>query len=559
MPPPSSPEPTIIDLTPNPPSRPAAPEPLPALGPRRTSHNPATGAVLGHVALVGREGVDAALATARQAQHLWAEQSLRQRAAILLRFRDELQADTDAVAQLISMEQGKPVVEAISMEILSTLAHLSWLAGEGVKLLEGRATPLHHPIFAAKRARYLAEPMGVIAIISPWNYPFTIPAIQTMSALLAGNAVVLKPSPFTPLVGQKITELTRRADLPAGLLHIIHLDDADAPYLTSHPGVNKILFTGSAETGRRVMASAAQVPTPVVLELGGKDAAIVAADADLKRAVPGIVWYAMANAGQTCAAVERAYVHTAVYDRFVEEAVSLVRQLRVGEGTRGDTEVGPMTNERQLTHVEALVEDAKAKGARVLIGGYRLPGDGFFYAPTVLVDVTPEMRLMQDEVFGPVLPIVRVGSVEEAVQAANQGDFGLTGSVWTRDERAGAVLAEQLHAGAVNVNDHAFHWAEPGASWGGVGGSGFGRTNGAQGLMEMVNLKFISTDARRGVLDLWWYPYNEAATQQLRNTARFLYGSGDRRLWALVSILLNPRTWGRLDLLRFVATFRKWL
>jgi acyl-CoA reductase-like NAD-dependent aldehyde dehydrogenase len=466
---------------------------------------------------------------------------------------------SSAVAQLISMEQGKPVVEAISVEILSTLAHLSWLAGEGVKLLEGRATPLHHPLFAAKRARYQAEPMGVLAIISPWNYPFTIPAIQTMSALLAGNAVVLKPSPFTPLVGQKIAELARRADLPAGLLHVIHLDDQDASYFTSHPGVDKILFTGSVETGRKVMASAAQVPTPVVLELGGKDAAIVAPDADLKRAVPGIVWYAMANAGQTCAAVERAYVHTALYDRFVDEAVSLVRQLRVGEGTRSDTEVGPLTNERQLAHVEALVEDAKAKGARVLIGGYRVPGDGYFYAPTVLVDVTPEMRLMQEEVFGPLLPIFRVDSLDEAVTASNHGNFGLTGSVWTRDERKGAELAQQVRAGAVNVNDHAFHWGEPGASWGGVGASGFGRTNGAQGLMEMVNLKFISTDARGGVLDLWWYPYNEALSQHLRNTVRFLYGSGDRRAWALISILLNPRTWGRINLLRFLAAFRKWL
>jgi succinate-semialdehyde dehydrogenase/glutarate-semialdehyde dehydrogenase len=549
-------EPTIIDLTPNTTTPPPTPEPLNGLGPRRASHNPATGAVLGHVPLVGRDGIEAALAATREAQRLWAEQPPRQRAALLLRFRDELEADADAVAQLISMEQGKPIAEALSIELLSTLAQVTWLAGDGVKLLEGRATPLFHPIFTTKRARYEAEPLGVIAVISPWNYPFSIPATQVLTALLAGNGVILKPSPFTPLIGQKIAELARRAGLPSGLLSVIHIEDADAPYLTSHPGVDKIIFTGSVETGRRVMASAAQVPTPVVLELGGKDAAIVAPDADLKRAVPGIVWYAMANAGQTCAGIERAYVHSAIYDRFVDEAVALAGRLKVGEGIRQETEMGPLTNERQLAHIEALVEDAKAKGARVLVGGYRLQGEGTFYAPTVLVDVTPEMRLMQEEAFGPLLPILRVDSVEEAVESANQSRFALTGSIWTRDERKGLELARRLRGGAVNLNDHAFHYGDPGVGWGGNGASGFGRTNGAQGLMELVNLKFISADMRRGALELWWYPYNEALAQLLRNVARFLYGPRDRKLWAMVSLLLNPRTLTRLSLRQLLAAFR---
>ncbi|MBA3530502.1 MAG: aldehyde dehydrogenase family protein, partial [Ardenticatenales bacterium] len=377
--------------------------------------------------------------------------------------------------------------------------------------------------------------------------------------LMAGNGVVLKPSPFTPLIGQKIAELARQTDFPVGLLSVIHVEDKDASYLTSHPGVNKIIFTGSVETGRKVMASAAQVPTPVVLELGGKDAAIVAPDADLKRAVNGIVWFSMMNTGQTCAAVERVYVHTDVYDQFVEDAVSLVKQLKVGEGIQPGVEVGPLTNERQLQIVEGQVEDARNQGARVLVGGHRIPGAGYFYAPTVLVDVTPEMRVMREETFGPLLPIVRVHSMDEALEAANQGNYGLTGSIWTSNKQLGWELAHRMHVGGVNVNDHAFHFAEPGAGWGGIGGSGFGRTHGPFGLMEMVNPKFISVDMRSNALDAWWYPYNEQLVHLLRNSMRLLYGPGARRPWALLSLMLNTRTLQRINIARFAAAFRKWL
>lgn len=526
--------------------------------PRRASYNPATGALLGYVPLLGAEGIDAAITAARAAQPAWGASTPRERASVLHWLQGVLVEEADTIAQLISLEQGKTIPEAYGVELMTVLPQLKWLTARdgGVKYLEGQKVSLEHPIFSVKKGRYIAEPLGVVAIISPWNYPFAIPLIQVLTALMAGNGVVLKPSPYTPLLGQKIAELLRQSDLPAGLFQVIHCEDSVASHLTSHPGIDKIIFTGSVATGRKVMASAAQIPTPVVLELGGKDAAIVAADADLKRTVNGVVWYAMTNAGQTCASVERVYVHRDIYDQFVKETVELVQTLKVGEGIDTATQVGPLTNEQQLRIVQEQVEDAKAKGAQVLVGGYPIQGQGYFYAPTVLVNVTPDMRIMQEETFGPVLPIARVNTLDEAVTEANRVPYGLTGSVWTRNEKTGQALAEQMRAGAVNINDHAYHFGDPAAAWGGVGNSGHGRTHGVFGLMEMVNTKFVSSDMRRGIVEPWWYPYNEQSRHFLSNSVRMLYGQSTRRLWAALTLALNPRTW-RLPLGRIATQLRK--
>jgi succinate-semialdehyde dehydrogenase/glutarate-semialdehyde dehydrogenase len=535
-------------------------EPFGQSHPQRVSYDPATGSLLGHVPLIGKEGIEAAITASREAQLKWGKRTPKERAKILLQFRDALMADLDGVAELITREQGKPLVEAMSMEIMSVLAQLKWLTEQGAKILAGKPAPLVHPLFNAKQASYQFAPLGVIAIISPWNYPFSIPVIQMLTAFMAGNGVVLKPSPYVPLIGQKIAQLARQTELPTGLLHVIHVEDSDASYLTSHPSISKIIFTGSVQTGRKVMASAAQIPTPVVLELGGKDAAIVAADADLKRTVPGIVWYAMSNTGQTCASIERVYVHTDIYDRFVAQAIAHVKKLKVGHGTYQESQLGPLSNQQQLEIVSAQVEDAKAKGAHVLVGGYRLQEAGYFYAPTILANVTPEMRIMQEETFGPILPIIKVATLSEAMTAANSTKFGLTGSIWTSNKELGLKLAKQMRAGGVNINDHAFHFAEPGAAWGGIGESGFGRTIGEHGILEMVSLKYISSDMRKGALEAWWYPYNEKTDHFLRNAARLLYSPNKKqRLWALISIMLNPRTWQRVNLVRFAASIRKWL
>ncbi|HBY98036.1 MAG: aldehyde dehydrogenase family protein [Ardenticatenaceae bacterium] len=524
-----------------------------------TSFNPATGEPVGYVPLVGREGVDAAVTAAREAQTDWGALSVTERTRYLHRLRLQIVEEAEELARLISTEQGKPRADALSIEVLPAATLLKYLEREARTLLAPRRVVPRQPMFASKRNNYRYEPLGVIAVISPWNYPFGIPFQQVAAALVAGNTVVLKPSPFTPLIGQKIAELGRLAGLPAGVLQVLHLDDADAPALVSHPAVDKIIFTGSTATGRKVMAAAAVHPTPVILELGGKDPALVCADADLDRAVPGIVWYAMANSGQTCASIETVYLERPIAEAFIRRAVAEVQRLRVGNPLDPDVEIGPLTNERQLQIVEEHVADAVAKGAEVLVGGRRRPGPGYFFEPTVLTRVDRSMRIMNEETFGPVLPIVVCDSMEEAVQLANESLYGLTASIWTSNLDRAQALAQRIRAGAVNINDHACNWAEPSASWGGVGHSGFGRTHGEFGLVEMVNIKWISADIRPGELEAWWYPYNEGTLHLLRNAVRFLFGATERRPYALASLLLNPRTYQRVNLVRLAMNFRQWL
>lgn len=510
-------------------------------GPARTSVSPADHRLLGQVPLDDRAAVETALRAAAVAQPDWGARPAAERARVVERFMAVLVEDQDAVARLVTAEQGKPITEVLSLEILPTLAHLRWLVREGADRLAERALPLHHPFFAPKRGRLRYEPLGTVALITPFNYPLGIPAIQSAAALLAGNAVLLKPSPEVPLTAQKLAELWRRAALPADLFTVLHLADEDAPTLTAHPAVAKILFTGSVATGRRVMASAAAIPTPVVLELGGKDAAIVMADADLERAVAGIVWYGMANSGQSCAGVEQVFVHRDQYEAFVERAAAALAGLRVGDGATPGSEIGPLTNEAQLVRVEQQVEQAVAAGARLVAGGHRVGRTGHFYAPTLLVDVRPEMRLMQEESFGPILPVVPFDSADEAVEWINRAPFGLSASVWTRDERRGREIAAALRVGAVNINDHAFHFGEPAVAWRGLGQSGFGATHGERGLLELSHEKFVSFDPGTTPSEPWWYPYNPQVDHFLRNSARLLYGRPRRRPWALVSLLLNRR------------------
>ncbi len=509
----------------------------------RASYNPATGALLGQVPLLRRDGIAAALRAAREAQGAWGQRPPHERAAVLARFRDGLVADLDAVAKLVSMEQGRPVIEAIGMEALPVLDHLRWLLDEGVALLAGRSRP--QGARSARKEQSHWEPLGVVAIIAPWNSPFGIPTLHSLTALLAGNAVVLRPSPLTPLVAQKIAELMRQAELPNGLFTVIHIEEEDVPALTGHPALNKIVFTGSAERGREVMASAAQGPTPVVLELAGPSVAIVAPDADVRRAARGIVWGAMANSGQSPTPVGAVWVQAALYDSFVEEARRLVERLRVGEGIEPGTEIGPLISEQQLARVEAQVEEARADGARVLAGGYRLNRPGFFYAPTVLADVAPQGRFLSEGQGGPVLPILRVPTLDEAVAHANGAGWVLAASVWTSDEQLGAALAGRLRAANVSLNSHPFQ-AEPMAAWNSAGQRGSGRMQGEWGLLEMVAPRTIVSEVRGGGREPWSFPYDEDTAHFLRNRARLLHGPGARRPWALLSLLLNPRVWRHL-------------
>ena len=379
-----------------------------------------------------------------------------------------------------------------------------------------------------KSGQIIQEPHGVVGVISPWNYPLILALDPTVTALFAGNGVVLKPSEFTPYTGMFVGALCEEAGLPEGLVSVVTGDGGTGAALIES-GVDKIHFTGSPATGRRVMGLAADHLVPVTLELGGKDPALVLEDANLERAARGIVFGAFYNAGQTCVSTERVFVVETVYEAFVRRVVELVRDLRVGSS--GPRDIGPMSHPGQLAIVEDHLRDAVDRGAKVLQGG-RLDGeDGPVVRPTVLVDVEPGMKILEEETFGPVLPIMKVRDENEAVDRANAGTYGLFASVWTGRRARGRKVAGRLRAGGVSINDTLSHYAIPSLPMGGVGRSGFGRSRGDQGLLEMSRTRSILEDRVGLKRELWWYPYSELS---LRLHRALVQWRGGRGLWALI-------------------------
>jgi succinate-semialdehyde dehydrogenase/glutarate-semialdehyde dehydrogenase len=480
---------------------------LAGAGGHREAVNPATGRAFARVSLLSAAQAEGAVASARAAFPAWSALSFEERGKRLMALRATLVAQADDVAALVAREQGKPAAEAHMAEIFPALEAIKHLARRAEDMLREEPAPPEVLLLAHKDSRLVYTPFGVVLAITPWNYPFSIALMSVATALAAGNTVVLKPAPATTLIGLRIGELFSQAGFPPGVVNVVSVDDAVAAALVEDPRVGKIVFTGSVATGRKVMIGAARNLTPVVLELGGKDAAVVCRDADLDRASRGIVWGAFVNAGQTCASVERVYVERPVAEEFLRRVVEQTRGLRQGDPAQGEVDVGPMTMERQRRIVEDHVADAVQRGARVLTGGQTPAGPGWFYPPTVLTGVDHTMRIMREETFGPVLPVMVVDSVDEAIRLANDSDYGLTASGWTRDTDTARRLQQELVAGAVTINDCVYSFGEPSAPWGGFKHSGIGRTHGVAGLKEMVQVKYVSRDTVKSPA-LWWYPYD---------------------------------------------------
>ena len=479
------------------------------------SINPASGQVLQELSCASEQDVRTAVSRARSAQPAWAEAGLRHRIALLKEFQRLLHERKSHVACLLTQEAGKPYVEALTTELLVVLDAARFYLGNAYALLRGDSLAHGNLAMKTKAGRIVLEPYGVIGIISPWNYPFSTPATESLAALVAGNAVVLKPSEFTSLIALELANLFHDAGIPKDIFQVI-LGDGTTGAALVNSEIDKLIFTGSVATGKRIAQAAATRLLPVVLELGGKDPMLVLEDADVDVASSGAVWGAFMNAGQTCLSVERCYVHRSIYQPFLDACVRKTRQLHLGNGTDPTTEIGPMINERQLRIVEQHVEDAARHGARVLAGGTRLPHLGpNFLAPTVLADVTHEMRIMREETFGPVLPIMAFDTEAEAIRLANDSEFGLAASVWTRDRLRGEALAQRIQAGTVMVNDAVSCFGISEAPHGGVKSSGIGRTHGRFGLEEMVRIKYIASDRLPGMKKVWWYGYGEAFSRHI--------------------------------------------
>lgn len=490
--------------------------------------NPATGKVLREFPCASPADVSEAVLRARNAQPAWEQTSQRKRLSLVKQFQRLLSERKEQVARVITAESGKPYAEALLTEILVVLDTARFLLDESYQIL--REVPVPHGSLAAKakRGQLIREPYGVIGIISPWNYPFSIPASQSLAALVAGNAVVLKPSELTPLSALELSSLLHDAGFPEDVFQLVLGDGATGAALVES-NIDKMIFTGSVATGKRIAQSAAARLLPVVLELGGKDPLVVLDDADIEVASSGAVWAAFVNAGQTCLSVERCYVHRSIYDSFVSLCAEKAAHLRLGDGSEPGTDMGPLIHERQLRIVERHVEEARSRGARVITGGKQMPSLGNFYLPTVLADVTHDMLIMREESFGPVLPIMAFDSDDEAIHLANDSEYGLAASVWTRNRSRGEQIARQIKAGTVMVNDAVSCYAISEAPHGGIKASGIGRTHGRLGSHEMVRVKYLDVDLLPKIKKPWWYGYGSTMATAVEGFLDFQFARKMKR------------------------------
>ena len=485
----------------------------PASGGTLDSLNPATGEVVGTVKTITPEEVQGIVDEVAQIQPAWAQLSLSDRAGYLKRAATVLVDEVDDIARLLSEEQGKPITECYSMELLPSIDALKWCAKEGPKILKDEKIAFPQPFFKTKRSKFTYEPIGVVGVIAPWNYPWTIPMQEIAIALMAGNGIVLKPASLTPLLGEAIQSVFEKAGLPEGLIRTVHGGGRIGDALTKS-SAGKIFFTGSVPVGYKVGEECAKLMKGCVLELGGKDPMIVCADANLDFAVSGAVWGGFANAGQTCAGIERAYVMRDVSEEFIAGVVEKASNLTVGDPSQVDTEIGPMVSADQYELVNELVDDAVANGAEKLCGGPRdVPGfPGKFIAPVVLTGVTHEMRIMKEEIFGPVLAIARAANYQEAAELVAAHEYGNGVAIFTRDGDSARAFAHEVEVGMVGVNvpvpvPMAFH------SFGGWKASLFGdsHAHGMEGVHFYTRTKAVTQrwlDPSHGGLNLG-FPQNK--------------------------------------------------
>jgi acyl-CoA reductase-like NAD-dependent aldehyde dehydrogenase len=480
--------------------------------------DPSSGQRIESLPLTPPGGVAEVVGQVAKVQPLWALLRLEDRARYMHRMAQAIIDEFDELREAIAREQGRPRAEVAALELLAAIDALKWVAQDGASVLGGRRVGVHRSLFLTKRARIAYEPYGVVGVIGAGSAPFAQPLGQIAGALLAGNGVIFKPAQRACLAGERIARVLARAGLPEGLVRVIN-GGAEVGLELARAAVDKVLFTGSPTTGRAVARECVSREKEVTVELGGKDAMLVLADAHVARVASAALWAGCAGAGQARGAVERIYAAPEVSQRLLARLVAGARALPVGDPSDPHVQMGPLASRRRAEHVGELVDEAVAQGATLHCGGPLESDTGAFFAPTVLTDVTHEMRIMREPIGGPVLTLMTVESVSQAIALANDTPYGLGASVWSADRYGALRIARELDAGMVWLNDHLPSPAVSRGPWGAAAGSGLGRTLGEAGLRACAQEKLITWDPS-GSRGLWWGPYDEGSARAMRGAAR---------------------------------------
>lgn len=511
-----------------------------------TSVNPATLEDNGEVHVASPKQVEAAVEAARQAQPDWQALDVKGRLEVLERFKALLVDEALDVATTTTRETGKPLGEAVAADVYPVVDAVRFVADEGPGVLRERV-PVKNPLAMGRKSTIVRDPVGVVGLITPWNYPLAIPGSQAVYALFAGNACVLKPATETPLTADRLADLLARAGVPDGVFQVVHGPGSSTGQALADADVDHLVFTGSRKVGWDLYESCADRGVGCCLELGGSDPAVVLDDADLGLTAEAVAWSRFTNAGQTCAAIKRVVPVDAVADGLTRMLVDKAEKLRVGDpladggATNGaGVDVGPMISAEARDRLHDQVQTSVEMGAEVLCGGEPVGDlDGHFYQPTVLANVTPDMPVATEETFGPALAVLRADDEDDAVRLANATEFGLSASVWTRDLDRGRRVARRLEAGTVTVNDHLYTYALNETPWGGVKTSGHGLTHGTWGLMDVTRAKHLHVGRARR--DLWWFPYPDDQAELMADGLKAMYGKGLGRLAKLPKMLGRMR------------------
>ena len=504
--------------------------------------NPASGEITGYAPLNSVADLKRSIVQAREAQKEWAAVPIHQRVKKIRKIGTYIYDHAEEIAELISNDTGKTLSDGFGTEVLPSLIACSYYCRKANKYLRPFRLSSSTIFFIHKRSKILRVPWGVIGIISPWNYPFSIPFYQVIMGLIAGNAVILKVASESQRVGEKLAEVIMAAGLPEGLFTHINLPGREIGEAFLANGIDKLFFTGSSKVGKKLMARAADFLTPINLELGGNDAMIICADADLNRAAEGAVWAGFMNCGQSCGGVERVYVHASVYPRFLDILKQKTEAIRAGQGHTAD--MGVMTTESQIATVNQQLESAIRMGAKIFARSPE-PSDPQlknFLPAIILTDVNHQMEIMREETFGPVIGVMPYENIDQAIEMANDCNLGLTGSVWSKNRKKAEQIGGRVQAGVISINDHLMSHGMPETPWGGFKESGMGRSHGSLGFEEMTQSQVIINDyLPYGKRDPWWFPNSEKVYQGLIGIMDLLFSKNPLRkshgLWQFLKIV----------------------